>query len=227
VPDEADPGRDHAAPAGPHLADVDDHLGGVRAGDQVGRAQQVEEVGVCDPPAARDDLVAQHGDMGRRPAEGGEAEPQGQQRNLRHRTLRRGRALSLRYEFLHESPPSRLRSGALNWVARCLPGGEPAVEGIRVVAARTEQLRGALAARGPAVTHVSVGHYGAVGRNLAQACGQLIARQVERTGDMSGGVLVSAANVDHSRGAIRSELLSKLLRTHVGVHPQFLSGMAG
>jgi hypothetical protein len=42
---------------------------------------------------------------------------------------------------------------------------------------------------------------------------------VERAGDMSGGVLIVAANVNDGRGIIRLELLSKLLQAHVGIHP--------
>ena len=55
---------------------MDGHLGRIGAGDQVGCSEQVEEGLVIHPSAAPDDLVTHDGDMGRRPAEGREPEPE-------------------------------------------------------------------------------------------------------------------------------------------------------
>jgi hypothetical protein len=53
---------------------VDRHLSGVRAGDQVGGAEQVEVLRFGEPSAAADDLVVKEGDVRGRPAECGEAQ---------------------------------------------------------------------------------------------------------------------------------------------------------
>jgi hypothetical protein len=79
--DEAPTRDDKPRPARDAVADVDRHLGRVRAGDQVGRADEVEELGVRQPPAPPDDLVLHQRDVRRRPAEAGRAQPQEQGRD--------------------------------------------------------------------------------------------------------------------------------------------------
>ena len=66
-----------AAAALDAVARGEEHLGGVRAGQEVGDAQQVEEILRAHPAAPRDDFVAQHGDVGGRSAERRQAEPDG------------------------------------------------------------------------------------------------------------------------------------------------------
>jgi hypothetical protein len=53
---------------------VDRHLGGVGAGDEVRRAEQVEVLLLGEPAAPLDDLVVKEGDVRGRSAKGGEAE---------------------------------------------------------------------------------------------------------------------------------------------------------
>jgi hypothetical protein len=55
---------------------VDRHLGRVGAWDEVGGAEQIEELLVAEPLTPRDQLLAHHGDVGRRPAESRRAEAQ-------------------------------------------------------------------------------------------------------------------------------------------------------
>jgi hypothetical protein len=64
----APPGRPHPEVAALDVADVHRHLGRVRAGQQVGRGHQVEEVAPVDPAALLDDLLVHHRDVGDRPA---------------------------------------------------------------------------------------------------------------------------------------------------------------
>jgi hypothetical protein len=63
-------------------------------------------------------------------------------------------------------PGSCLR---LDGQACSTPGGEPAVQRPRLIAALPEQRRGTLTARVAAVAHVSVGHDRAVTRDVGQA----------------------------------------------------------
>ena len=57
---------------------MDGHLGRVRPGDQVRRAQQVEELLVAQPLAPLDDLIVHHADVRGRPAEAGDPQLQEQ-----------------------------------------------------------------------------------------------------------------------------------------------------
>ena len=80
--DEQRPGDDEPAPAGADEAEVDGHLGGVGAGDEVGRAEEVEEVLLADPATPLHDLVLHHGDVRGRAAEGGDPEPEEERGHL-------------------------------------------------------------------------------------------------------------------------------------------------
>jgi hypothetical protein len=53
---------------------MDHHLGRVRTWDKIRGADKIEKVGVSQPPAADNNLFAQHGNVSRRTTEGGEAE---------------------------------------------------------------------------------------------------------------------------------------------------------
>jgi hypothetical protein len=53
---------------------VDCHLGRVGAGDEIGRAEQIEEMLVVQPLATMNDLIAHHGNVRRRPAKSGRTE---------------------------------------------------------------------------------------------------------------------------------------------------------
>ena len=74
-------GRMNAAPAvrrpgsaGPGAADVDRKLGGVRAGDQVRCAHQIQKLVAGQPAPAPDDLHFHQRDVGRRSAEADDAQ---------------------------------------------------------------------------------------------------------------------------------------------------------
>jgi hypothetical protein len=86
---------------------VHGHLGGVRARDEVRRADEVQEVPALDPPAACDHLVFQHGDVHGRPAEGDDAELQEEPRQLAQAALRSG--VLRRPGHAQEPFPSNLR----------------------------------------------------------------------------------------------------------------------
>ena len=83
--DEAGPGDQQPRPAGTVPADVDGHLGRVGAGDQVGRPEQVEELGLREPAPAADDLMLHQGDVRRRAAEGGRPQAEEQPGQLAQR----------------------------------------------------------------------------------------------------------------------------------------------
>jgi hypothetical protein len=53
---------------------VDDHLGRVRPGNQIGRADEIEKVDIAQPLPADHRFFAQHGNVCRRPTEGGDPE---------------------------------------------------------------------------------------------------------------------------------------------------------
>lgn len=61
---------------------MDRHLGGVGSGDQVGRAEEIEECLAGHPAAARDDFLFHHGDVDGRPAHRGAAKLQKQKRKF-------------------------------------------------------------------------------------------------------------------------------------------------
>lgn len=71
--DEANAGDDEPRPAAATMADVDGHFGGVRAGDEVGGAEEIEEFGFGEPLAAADDFILHHGNVGGGSTKGGEA----------------------------------------------------------------------------------------------------------------------------------------------------------
>ena len=66
---ETGAGHDQAAPAATGVAHVDGHLGGIGSGDEVGGAEQIEEVFPAQPPPPPHHFVLQHGDVGSRSAE--------------------------------------------------------------------------------------------------------------------------------------------------------------
>ena len=76
--DEAETREEQAAPAPLAQSDMNGHLRRVGAGDEIRCAEQVQKLRFRQPPAARDHFIFHHGDMGRRPAERGEAEPEKQ-----------------------------------------------------------------------------------------------------------------------------------------------------
>ena len=66
------------------VPDVDGHLRGVRAGDEVGGAEQVEGPLSAHPAATPDDLVLHHGDVRGGPSERGRAQPEEEPCQLSH-----------------------------------------------------------------------------------------------------------------------------------------------
>lgn len=87
--DEAHSGDDQAGPPGAPVPHVDGHFGGVGAGDEVGRADQVEELLIGEPLPPSNDLVAHHRDVRSRTAEGGGAQAQEQSGDLAERGVHR------------------------------------------------------------------------------------------------------------------------------------------
>jgi hypothetical protein len=73
--DEAHAGHDQAPAPGAVPAEVDGQLGAVGPGDQVGRADEVDEALVADPAPTADDLVVHHRDVPGRAAEGRDPQP--------------------------------------------------------------------------------------------------------------------------------------------------------
>src|SRR5206468_13018160 len=67
--DERGAAGEEARPARAAIAEMHRLLGGVRAGNQVRHAQEVEEALVTHPRPPRDDLLAHERDVGGRPAE--------------------------------------------------------------------------------------------------------------------------------------------------------------
>ena len=59
--------------SGPFIADMHDHLGRVRPGDQIGRSDKIEKVLAAHPATLIHDLIPEHGDVGGWAAEGGHA----------------------------------------------------------------------------------------------------------------------------------------------------------
>ncbi|MDC4227221.1 MAG: hypothetical protein MPW15_23990 [Candidatus Manganitrophus sp.] len=78
------PGDDQPRPSGPTKADVNRHLCGVRAWDQIRRADQIEKFFIAEPLAPPYRFVVHQGDVGRGAAEGGHAEPEKQRRHFGH-----------------------------------------------------------------------------------------------------------------------------------------------
>jgi hypothetical protein len=116
--DEAQPGDREPPPPGDPVADVDRHLGRVRAGDQVGRPEKVEELVAGQPPPAADDLVFHQGDVGGGSAERGEPEPQEHGRDLpeRHHRPHPVRRLDLLPRRIGHAP---LHPGGMPPAGRC------------------------------------------------------------------------------------------------------------
>ena len=69
--DETDAPEQQTGPTGPEITEIDRHLGGVRAGDQVDRAQQVQKLFAGDPPTTPDHFALHHGDVRSGTAESG------------------------------------------------------------------------------------------------------------------------------------------------------------
>ena len=90
------PATSRPEPAAPRRADVDGQLGRVGAGDEVGGAEQVEELLARQPAAPADDLVLHHRDVRRGAAEGRRAQPQEEPRQLAERRPRVRMIASLR-----------------------------------------------------------------------------------------------------------------------------------
>lgn len=67
--DEAGPGDQQTAPSCPAEADVQRHLRGIGAWDQIGRSDEVEKLGGGEPPSFLDDLPLHQGQMSGRSAE--------------------------------------------------------------------------------------------------------------------------------------------------------------
>ena len=80
--DERRAGGDESARTGSTQPDVHGHLGGVRAGDEIGRADHLHEFLVAQPAATTNGFVAHHGDVGGRTAESDQAEFEHELRDL-------------------------------------------------------------------------------------------------------------------------------------------------
>ena len=76
--DEAGAGEEQPESAAASIPEMNRHLGRVGAGNQVGRGEQIEKVGVGQPPPPLDDLVPHHRDVRGRSAEGGHPQAQKQ-----------------------------------------------------------------------------------------------------------------------------------------------------
>src|SRR5207249_5707549 len=87
--DETHTGDDQPRPAAPSVADVNRHFRRVWSGNQIRRAQVVEELLAREPAAAPHDLVLHHGDVRRGTAEGDGAELEKQKRQLAERGAHR------------------------------------------------------------------------------------------------------------------------------------------
>ena len=74
--DEADPAYKQPGPPGLSVPHVDRHFGGIRAGNQVGGTEQIQEFLAGQPGSATHDLVVHHGDVGCRATEADDAELQ-------------------------------------------------------------------------------------------------------------------------------------------------------
>src|SRR5262245_25153193 len=69
-------------------ADVNGHLGRIRAGDQIRRAEQIEKLVVRKPAASPDDLILDHRDVRRRAAERDHAQLEEEERKVYERARR-------------------------------------------------------------------------------------------------------------------------------------------
>jgi len=90
--DEADAAGDEARPARARVAEVDRHLGGVRPGNQVRHAEEVEEALVAHPLPSLDDFFAHERNVGGRSPEADDAEPEEERHDLRGGAWRASRA---------------------------------------------------------------------------------------------------------------------------------------
>src|SRR4030095_489805 len=75
-------------PSRPPAPDVNGHLGRIRAGDQIRRAEQVEKLVARKPAASPDDLILHHRDVRRRAPERDHAQLEKEERKLFERSLR-------------------------------------------------------------------------------------------------------------------------------------------
>jgi hypothetical protein len=99
------PPRDEPGPSGAHVAEVDRHLGGVRARDQVRHPEQVEEALVGHPATAAHDLVAHERDVRRRPAERDQPELEEEPENLPDGARSTGERAGDRVDVVHAAAP--------------------------------------------------------------------------------------------------------------------------
>ena len=108
--------------------------------------------------------------------------------------------------------PPEWAGSALDWVAGRLPRGKTALHRAGVVAALTEQCRGALAARVATVAHVSVSHHRVAPWHLAEPSFELVPRDVPRARKVPGRVLFNVAYVDDGGGVRLPDALAELGR---------------
>ena len=95
------------------------------------------------------------------------------------------------------------------------PGRKAAIQRPGLEAALTEQRGGRLAARDAAVHHVSVRDNRPTARNFIKARCQLTSRNVPRSGDMPGGVLLGPADIDDRRRVFRAHQRPQILDAEV------------
>jgi len=100
--DEAHPAQHEPGPARPAVAQAHGQLGGTGTRNEVGRAQQVQEVRPRQPFPAAHGLLFHEGDVGGGASEGGEAQAEEEAGHLRQGP-RHGRA--------RRNPSARLRKG--------------------------------------------------------------------------------------------------------------------
>src|SRR3954470_6938778 len=94
--------------------------------------------------------------------------------HITHELLQLGVVLVCRIS--HLDTPFRVRG---------VPGGKPAVQCLRLIAALTEQRGGALATRVTPMPNFSVRHHGAVARDLPQPLSDLIGRNIDSSWEVT------------------------------------------
>ena len=79
---KADAAQEQAHPAGAHIPDVDRHFCRIGTGDQVGRAQQIEELFIRQPFTAEDDFIVHDRNVRGRSAKRSESQLEKKRGNL-------------------------------------------------------------------------------------------------------------------------------------------------